>query len=115
MFNLPLPSRIDLVNVSPLDDLGKLTFFILPILYLSFNSLQFFRKVSTGATIIYRRGQILSLRIESGRVELTKSQKAKKYVASFNGPLVSALLGLLFFAAAQFLTVILFLRAEYTW
>lgn len=87
--------------------------FILPILYFSASAFVILKDVNLGSTIVYREGYLFSLRIYSGKINLTATQKKQKYVTSFSGPVGSALLGLLFFAAAQFLTVMLYLKPVY--
>src|SRR3989344_5859686 len=111
MIGLPFPSSVELANASPADHPLRTAFFLLPILYFAVSSLQLLRRVNSGSTFIVHPHNLFSLRIFSGK----NTVKSKKdLMISYNGPLSTAFLGLLFFAAAEFLLVSLFLSPLYT-
>jgi hypothetical protein len=109
-----MSSGVELVNISPFAHPLRTVTFSVPILLFSFYSLCFFRRVNSGATIIVHPRKIFTtLYIVPGKAALSKDQKSAGYIKSYNGPASSAILGLLLFAAAEFLLVLLFKQAVY--
>lgn len=105
---------VNWVTVSPMVHPLKTLFFSFPIVLFSYLSLHFLRRVNSGSTIIVCPARFLTtFQIIPGKSSLTASQKKLGCIRSYNGPLISALLGLFLFAAAEFLLVILFKQPDY--
>jgi len=105
---------IEWVTVSPMAHPSKTLLFSFPIILFAYFSLHFLRRVNSGSTIIVCPAKFLTtFRIIPGKLNLSASQRKLGCIRSYNGPLVSALMGLFLFAAAEFLLVILFKQPEY--
>jgi hypothetical protein len=104
----------DWVTVSPANHPLRTFFFFFPIFFFSYFSLHFLRQVNSGSTIIVCPTRFWnSFQIISGKYNLTSAQKKQGCIKSYNGPVSSAFLGLLMFAAAEFLLILLFKQPEY--
>jgi hypothetical protein len=104
------PAQVELVTVSPSDHWIRSIIMISFGAYFAVLSLKFLKNVTTGVTLVYSPSNpFLSLNIVKGKIKSVP----KGHKASYNGPLSTALLGLLLFAAAQTLIVMMFKRAEY--
>ena len=112
-----MPFRLtafDLVTVSPADDLLRTVIFVIPAAILAYLSLYFLRKVSLGSTIIVNPKNVPgTFRVFSGKQPLSSRLEKQGYLKSYNGPGASAFLGLLMFAVAEFLIVMIFKRVDY--
>jgi hypothetical protein len=105
---------IDWVTVSPLVHPWRTFVFSFPIVFFAFLSLHFLRQVSSGSTIIYCPAKLFTtFQVVPGKHGLTKTQLRQGCVKSYNGPVISAALGLLLFSASQVLLVLLFKQVEY--
>jgi|SRR3990172_9299604 len=105
-----LPRSFELVNVSPMDHWFRSIFYIVFGAYFAVLSLKFLKNATPGVTLIYSPNNLFaSVKVVKGK---TKSAP-KGFVASYNGPLSTAFLGLLLFAAAELLLVMMFKRIDY--
>jgi hypothetical protein len=110
-----LQTILDLPVSSPLEHLPRSLFSGGFAVIFALVSIQFLRAVNSGSTILIdKHNPLLSFQVREGKVTLAKSQIARGLVKSYNGPLSTAFMGLLFFAAAQFLIVLVFKTATAT-
>jgi hypothetical protein len=106
----PLPTGFELVTVSPMDHWVRSLFYVLFGSYFAVLSLKFLKSANPGVTILYHKANpFTSIKVVKGHLKSVP----KGYVASFNGPLSTAFLGLLLFTAAQVLIVMMFKRIDY--
>jgi len=105
---------VDWVTVSPALHIWRTFIFSFPIIFFSNLSLHFLRRVNSGSTIIVCPARIFtSFQVIPGKVGLTTAMKKQGCIRSYNGPLASAFLGLLLFASAEFLLILLFKQPVY--
>ncbi|OGD09223.1 hypothetical protein A2397_02740 [Candidatus Amesbacteria bacterium RIFOXYB1_FULL_44_23] len=105
----------DFITISPTDYPIRTPLFTALALLLAHYSLCFLRKVNFGSTIVVNPRNILrTFSVVSGKYNLPTKLTKQGFIKSYNGPGVSAFLGLLMFAVSEFLIVILFKRIDYT-
>jgi len=113
---LPLSTSTHFETVSPADHPLRTLLTSAPVIYLAYFSLKFLRHINSGTTITFLpRNPLFTFSVRPGRAPLSVSEKKSGFLKSYNGPIGTAFLGLLFFAAAQLLLVLIFKRAEYNW
>ncbi len=115
MFRLPLPFSVDFPTISPSDHPFRSLYTLFFGAFFTAFSLRLLQNLRTGVTLIsLPKHFYFPTRIVPGRVKLTSSQKSQGYVASYNSPFFTAVLGLLLYAAAQILIVLMFKGVDYT-
>jgi hypothetical protein len=105
---------VEWATVSPINHPFRTLIFFPPIVLFAYFSLHFLRKVNSGSTIIVCPARFLTtFQVLSGRHSLTRNQVKEGCIRSYNNPVASAFLGLSFFAAAEFLLILLFKQPIY--
>lgn len=107
---LPFPRSFEFVNISPLEHWPRSIFYIVFGAYFAVLSLKFLKGTNPGVTLVYSpKNPFTSIKIHRGKVKSVP----RGFIASYNSPLSTALLGLLLFTAAQLFVVMMFLRVDY--
>jgi hypothetical protein len=102
------------ITVSPFSHPWRTLIFSFPIIIFSYMSLNFLRRVSLGSTIIICSSHFpIFLKVVAGKIKLTTSQKKQGCQGSYCSPITSAFLGLLLFASAEILMIMLFMQPVY--
>lgn len=104
----------ELVDISPLDHPLRTAIFAVPVIIFTFLSLQFFRNISTGVTLLLPRTGLPWPAIRPGRLPKSKINPKIYRLSSYDGPFSTALLGLFMFAAGEFFLVIMFKTFNYS-
>ena len=104
----------ELIDISPLDNPLRTAFFALPVIIFTYLSLQFFKNITTGVTLLLPRTGLPWPVIYPGKLPKSKFNPKKYYLSSYDGPLMTAFLGLFLFAAGEFFLVIMFKTFSYT-
>lgn len=82
--------------------------------YFAVISLKFLKTVTSGATILLvPANPLFTFTVISGNAKLSQALKSRGYIKSYNGPIGTAILGMLFFIAAQMMIVMMFKKVEY--
>ena len=110
-------SSFYLSTVSPLNDPVRFAFTFLFGTHFFIYSLRFFHSLNSGVTILFNRHRpittFVNLQVRGGHTQLPQRKSYYGIVKSYNSPLSTAFLGLLFFAASVVLLVIMFKRIDY--
>ncbi len=100
----------EFVNVNPIDNPVRTIFFLLPVLIFTYYSFQLLHHLERGVTLALPKRGFPWLKIFPGKVKI----QAKYHLQHFDNPYLTGLLGLIFFAAAEFFLVIMFKLPVYT-
>ena len=101
-------------TVSPMEHWPRSVFMVFFGAYFAVISLKFFKNINSGATIaLIPKSPLLTFRVIPGKTKLTQKDLKAGFVKSYNGPASTAFLGMVFFAAAQLMLVMMFKTVEY--
>mgnify|MGYP001612872199 CR=1 FL=1 len=97
-------------NINPFDRPLHTILYSIPFIIFTWYSLQFFRNLDRGVTLALPKTGFSLPKVFAGKIKKNSDFRLQH----FDNPLLTGILGLIFFAAAEFFLVIMFKALDYT-